>query len=332
MRKRGQTLLVVEGNHEKNELFQLIFHSFPELSICMDDVWIYGTNIYMLYDVIVKEYGESWCEDDIALPLLISTQKNEPKRYKDDFTNIFLVFDYERHDPNFSEQKINRLQTYFTDATDSGKLYINYPMIESYQHLNALPDPEYLELKIPVSVKPGKKYKALVRDSFLDIAVSYPVKVHDLLADRFHVAEEKLGSIVEKVLRLDQEDDLLGKIERLLTDAVEQQNIGTAIYQIRALVWKMGYVKNGSNYWKYMRSLFQQVILINIDKAYRIQYGRDAYDNCILNCREKYNDLGEQSILEMQNEESRDEEDGYIWVLNTCIMLIAEYNFRLLTE
>lgn len=42
--------------------------------------------------------------------------------------------------------------------------------------------------------------------------------------------------------------------------------------------------------------------------------------------------LGDQAILDKQNVESRDEEDGYIWGLNTCIMLIAEYNFKFLME
>lgn len=331
MRKRGQTLLIVEGNHEKNELFRLIFRSFPELSISMDNVWIYGTNIYMLYEEIVKEYGESWCEDDIDLPLLISTQKNAPKQYKDDFTNIFLVFDYERHDPNFSEKKITQLQAYFADATDSGKLYINYPMIESYQHLNELIDPEYIERKIPVSVQPGKKYKALVRDSFLNVAVSHPAKVHDLLACRFNIIEEKLDSIVEGVLGQDKEEDFLVITEQLLTGAMEQESMKTAVYQLKDLVWKTGYVKNGSNYWEYMKELFRNVILINVDKAYRVQYGKDAYDSCTLTYKEKYDVLNEQDILAEQNKESRNIKNGYIWVLNTCIMLVAEYNFKLLT-
>lgn len=34
-RKRNQTLLIVEGNHEKNELFWLIFKCFPEVDIIM---------------------------------------------------------------------------------------------------------------------------------------------------------------------------------------------------------------------------------------------------------------------------------------------------------
>ena len=74
-RRRGRSLLVVEGDHEKNE----------------------------------------WT--DIDLPFVISKKKNlENLCYKNDFTNIILVFDYERHDPQFSADKILRLQNYFSDA------------------------------------------------------------------------------------------------------------------------------------------------------------------------------------------------------------------------
>ena len=164
VRKRSQNLLIVEGKHEKDELFKLLFQCFPEMKISMDDIWIYGTNIYMLYDDIVKEYGEEWEKDDIDLPFVISKKQGMvPLRYKEDFTNIMLVFDYERHDTNFSEDKIIRMQKSFMDSTDMGKLYINYPMIESYQHLCSLPDRSYSVRKIPVSLQPGKKYKSLVR-------------------------------------------------------------------------------------------------------------------------------------------------------------------------
>lgn len=30
VRRRGQNLLIVEGKHEKNELFSLLFRLFPE--------------------------------------------------------------------------------------------------------------------------------------------------------------------------------------------------------------------------------------------------------------------------------------------------------------
>lgn len=59
------------------------------------------------------------------------------------------------------------MQRIFMDATDIGKLYINYPMIESYQHLKCFPDDDYAERKIPVTLQPGKEYKALVKKKLL---------------------------------------------------------------------------------------------------------------------------------------------------------------------
>ena len=44
-RVRNQTLIIVEGNHEKNTLFYLLLKCFPEMKIEMENVWIYGTNI-----------------------------------------------------------------------------------------------------------------------------------------------------------------------------------------------------------------------------------------------------------------------------------------------
>ena len=106
-RKRSQNLLIVEGNHEKNELFALLFKCFPEMNIDIDDVWIYATNIYQLYDEIVSEYGEDWYDTDVDLPFVVSKKKYPDElRYKEDFVNIVLVFDYERHDTYFSEEKI----------------------------------------------------------------------------------------------------------------------------------------------------------------------------------------------------------------------------------
>lgn len=77
-RNRNQTLLIVEGDHEKNKLFWLIFKCFPEINIDMNNVWIYGTNIYLLYEDIAKEYGINWAEEemDIDLPLSSVRSKN----------------------------------------------------------------------------------------------------------------------------------------------------------------------------------------------------------------------------------------------------------------
>lgn len=175
-RKRSQTLLIVEGQHEGDILFRLILDCFSEIKSEGDSLLIYGTNIYMLYDDIVREYGPDWTEDDIDLPFVISKKNQwDAVKRKRDFTNIIIVFDYERHDPRFSEQKIIEMQTVFSDAANMGKLYINYPMWESYLHLRSIPDHNYLNRKIPVTEVSGGKYKSLVRDEtvFSELAFNY---------------------------------------------------------------------------------------------------------------------------------------------------------------
>ena len=118
---------------------------------------------------------------DIDLPFVISRKQSpDSLKYKYDFTNIFLVFDYERHDPNFSESKILSMQRKLSDAADMGKLYINYPMIESYQHLKSLPDPEYRNRKIPVNLRPGSEYKSLVsKETVISNVVDFPRRIND---------------------------------------------------------------------------------------------------------------------------------------------------------
>lgn len=40
-----------------------------------------------------------------------------------------------------------------------GKLYLNYPMIESCLHLKCLHDADYMNRKVPVTLQPGSEYK-----------------------------------------------------------------------------------------------------------------------------------------------------------------------------
>ena len=131
-RERKRTLLIVEGNHEKNKLLTRILSSFPELNIDKNNIFVYETNIYMFLNKIRQEYGEDWYEQDIDIPYLVGKIKNLSNREtKKDYTNILLIFDYERHDPNFSEFGIEKMQEYFSNSEDVGKLYINYTMVES---------------------------------------------------------------------------------------------------------------------------------------------------------------------------------------------------------
>jgi len=328
-RKRGRSLLIVEGNHEKNELFRLVFKCFPELNVDFEDVWVYGTNIYRLYEEIVKEYGEDWIEVEVDLPFVLSRRMNYESARLEDFVNIFLVFDYEHHDSLFSEEKIKKLQKYFCDSTYVGKLYINYPMIESYQHIMNLDDEDYINRKVSVTVQPGACYKALVsKESFLEEYVDFPRKIFEILNDRFRVETQKAKRCTEKILEIDFRSELVEMLDAILTASVKEKERKTAVFQLNDLLERKGYLSENISYWTFMRRVLQKIIVWNILKGYKIQ--KEINDIVEEKCREYFETLNGVEILEKQNLLSRDTKNGYIWVLNMCILMVAEYRYELI--
>ena len=67
------------------------------------------------------------------------------------YTDVFLIFDFEpQHDsPHF--ETIRRMLNYFQDSTSQGQLFINYPMMQSYKHFSALPDPLFYDTKATIT-------------------------------------------------------------------------------------------------------------------------------------------------------------------------------------
>ena len=63
----------------------------------------------------------------------------------------------------------------------------------------------------------------------------------------------------------------------------------------------------------------------NIRKAAKIQ-NEDTNEN---NLRKQFEQIDLSEILDVQNEVSRNFEKGFIWVLSTCVLLIPDYNFKL---
>ena len=64
----------------------------------------------------------------------------------------------------------------------------------------------------------------------------------------------------------------------------------------------------------------------SIRKAAKVQK-IDVNENDI---RKQFDRIELFEILNIQNEVSRNLEKGFIWVLSTCVLLIAEYNFNLI--
>ncbi len=153
-------LFVFEGERREPMLFKSIEHLFfpsaEENIICS-----FGNNIYELYrqmqalgdgaDIVgvLKEKGA--ISDDYNMS---------------DFSDVFLFFDLDIHNGNqptdASIHQISEMLGYFNNETESGKLFINYPMIESIYHTGPLPDENYPTYTIAVAE--CRDYKRIVRN------------------------------------------------------------------------------------------------------------------------------------------------------------------------
>ena len=169
-------LFIVEGEHDEVRFLNSLY------STCFSgnnyQIYSYRTNIHILALVLNTEYPDFMNHEiDIRL-LLRSKEQDEQKRelLSQTYSDIYLVFDFEpQHDvPHF--EMIKKMMGYFDDSTDRGKLFINYPMIQSYKHLVTLPDPGFENRS--VTIAQTKQYKQIVGDesAFTDLsAYNYPI-------------------------------------------------------------------------------------------------------------------------------------------------------------
>ena len=73
------------------------------------------------------------------------------KRIDTLFSQIFLFFDYDfQHHGglNYVNNVLIEMLDFFNDETEHGKLYINYPMVESIKCTQKLPDENFFEYKV----------------------------------------------------------------------------------------------------------------------------------------------------------------------------------------
>lgn len=141
---------------------------------------------------------------------------------------------------------------------------------------------------------------------------------------------DKRKKCYEKILDISEESNLDDQIQSILYQVLKAGSLETAKYQIKDMIMQLGYAYNGQTYWEYMRKIFSQIICHNIRKANKIQNNqylieKDRYKQC-------FEALDLTKILEIQNMSSHNIDTGFIWVLNTCVFFVAEYNFELVKE
>lgn len=160
-------LFIFEGTKREPRLFKTLEHLFfPEN--CEHIICSYGNNIYNLY----KQMSETEFDEDIVAILMGKYRSESMSPFasiekRSDISEVYLFFDYDIHNQNSTKSlnlcdlnnQLCKMLDFFTDETEHGKLYINYPMIESIRYTKELPDSNYCSYKIPI--KDCNRFKEL---------------------------------------------------------------------------------------------------------------------------------------------------------------------------
>ncbi len=328
--RKNQTLILVEGEHEKQILLSILLSCFPEIPLLNENIHVYAADIYDLYYDIEKEYEEDWYEGDleIDLPMLISRRHNiEPQLKRKNFTNIILMFDYEHHDIWYSDEKIKRMQEHFNNISEDGILYINYPMIEAYKDIVSVPDETYLRKYVSVQCQPGKKYKQNVdRHSVISKYFYAYEKLLKYIREKISgIEEEEMMKLVYDIFAMKEKDNLRPQISSLLSRFEIENNTRVNMeYSIENMIKQLMYLDENLNYWEKLRQIFIYIVEINIEKGMNVQTRFEESKDSI---KDKYLNLDWFKILEEQNMASHDKNTGIIWILCSCVTILAEYKF-----
>ncbi len=328
---KNQTLILIEGEKEEGYLLNLLMKCFPEMSLNEHNVQIYRTNIYDLYKAIVEEYGDQCFADDdeIDIPLLISRRNGiNPMLDKRKFTNILMLFDFERHDINYSDEKIRRLQKHFNSPTDDGILYLSYPMIESYKHMSMIPDEDFLYRNISVNCKPGKIYKALVNDqSFIHKDNLFWIKLENVLETKLADCETtELSSILDTLLNLNLSQISLDFLEEYLKKYCDDQRvIDTLKNNLKVRLTEDNNITEKQSFINSMRNKLLYISKMNLKKAWYIQNGLSTEVKEA--DRDMYGNLNFEKVLDTQISSSANPNTGIIWVLCSFVTILGEYKF-----
>lgn len=164
-------LFVFEGKDDKTyfEAIKQLF--FPEKSDTF--ACTYNSNIYSLYTKLKGHdaLNEMLEVDTVSVLKEILLEKGDETLKdirEDEVSEIYLFFDYDFQEDAWTleenNKKLSELLDYFTDETGKGKLYINYPMVESLRYTKELPDNDYRQYTVTRKKCQEERFKHQVHE------------------------------------------------------------------------------------------------------------------------------------------------------------------------
>ena len=147
-------LFVTEGKREIRLLKRLIdsMGTFSDY-----EAFSYNANLHKMLEGMSKGGVIDPDIDFIGYLKTCKTNHEDRDALQRKFTDIFLIFDMDPQDPKYDPDLLKKALEYFNDSTDNGKLYINYPMLESYRHISNLDDLSFLYTKVESTAIRGYK-------------------------------------------------------------------------------------------------------------------------------------------------------------------------------
>ena len=174
-------LFIFEGKDDKTYFESIKRLFFPEKSDSF--VCTYNSNIYSLYSKLQDHetlHGMLEVNTVSVFKEILLEKGDETLKdiREDEVSEIYLFFDYDfQEDARTLEEnnkRLSELLEYFTDETESGKLYINYPMVESLRYTKELPDNDYWNYSVTRQRCQEEKFKHQVHEfSFYGANLEY---------------------------------------------------------------------------------------------------------------------------------------------------------------
>lgn len=153
----GNLLFIFEGESTEFKILKSLQQFFFNEADNIVVQTAYCNDIYDLY----KKVNEDNFLDTFQLIKSIPHNKSILADFKrSDFAEIYLFFDFDYHDNVANTSNLNELLDFFNEETESGKLYISYPMVEALRHYQS--DIDFKDLAIHIDQ--SKNYKSIVGD------------------------------------------------------------------------------------------------------------------------------------------------------------------------
>lgn len=164
--------IIYEGEKTERQLVDNLNKVFfKDISELVPIMFPAGENIYMLW----KQLKDDEFETDL-IEVIREYNSDAEKAlhgfHRNDFMEIYLFFDYDGHQNNLgyigndSLDVLSEMLQTFSEETELGKLYINYPMVESLRD-NKMPEEETCYRRCTVNLNEIKNYKRTVSDMYI---------------------------------------------------------------------------------------------------------------------------------------------------------------------